>query len=501
MSRGSAASSARRSAIAQLLDLSAQLDEDAGRPLEVLRRRDRALAGELVGPEDDGQRTVAAWLDRVRPPAPGGTAERAERAHRALSALLAAIGALVGAGAAAALYHYDGSHPVNVVRVLAVFVGIQLILLCATGVASLPYRWRDAIPGVAALRDALGLLSPAGWLRGLQRLLPGPEREAAQRLLGMLGGQRRLYGDVEKWWLLSGSQWFGVAFNLGAIATALALVVFTDLAFAWSTTLTLSDRAFLGVVRVLALPWASLWPEAVPSAELVTATQYFRASGHHVPSHSGPWWRFLLACMLLYGLAPRVAFLALARWRLAVAVRRACRRLPGLAALRDRLESRLVETAAEGEEAPPREWPPVLLESESELAGGAACHAVAWSGFPIADAQAASRALGVEVLSLRPAGQGALETDALALRALAETPDDAPVLVLAKAWEPPVLELLDFVVDLRRALGEERAIVVAPLALQGDRLAAPPQRDAEQWCRAVDRLADPWTSVYVRSSP
>jgi hypothetical protein len=485
-----------RSAIAQLVDLSAQLEEDAGRSPEALRRRDRALAGQLAAPGDDPQRTVTAWLDRVRPPVPGGEAERAERAHRALSAGLAALGAAVGAGAAAALFHYDGTHPVNVVRVLAVFVGIQLVLLGATGVASLPHRWRDAIPGVAALRDALGLLAPTGWLRGLQRLLPGPEREATQRLLGMLARQRRLYGDVEKWWLLSGSQWFGVTFNLGAIATAFSLVVFTDLAFAWSTDF--SDRAFLRLVSTLALPWAPLWTAAVPDAELVTATQYFRASGEHLPWDSAPWWRFLLACMLVYGLLPRAAFLALARWRLRVAVGRACRRLPGLAALRDRLESRLVETAGEGEEAPPPESRPLLIETESELAGGGACHAVAWSGFPIADAGSASRALGVEVLSLSEAGQGALENDERALRALAETRGDAPVLVLTKAWEPPVLELLDFVADLRRALGDGRAIVVAPLVLQGERLAAPAQRDVEQWCRAVDRLADPWTTVYVR---
>jgi hypothetical protein len=173
--------------------------------------------------------------------------------------------------------------------------------------------------------------------------------------------------------------------------------------------------------------------------------------------------------------------------------------MPGLAALRDRLESRLVETVAEGDEAPPRASSPVLLESESELAG-ASCHAVAWSGFPVADARAASSALGIDVLSLRRAGEGALENDALALSALAESEGNAPVLVLAKAWEPPVLELLDFIADLRRAIGDERAIVVAPLAVKGDRLAAPSQRDVDQWCRAVDRLGDPWTTVYARRS-
>jgi hypothetical protein len=488
-----------RSAISRLFDLSAQLEEDAGRAQDALRRRDRALAAELAPQEGESgdEHVVAAWLDRVRPPAEGGVGERAERAHRALAAVLAGLGALVGAGTAAALFHYDGGHPVNVVRVLGVFVGVQLVLLLATAVTSLPHLWRDAIPAVGVVRDGLALFSPARWQRGLQRLLPGPEREASQRLLAMLERQRRLYGDVEKWWLLSGSQWFGVTFNLGALATALALVAFTDLAFAWSTTLDLSEAAFLRVTSLLALPWRWIWTDALPTAELIASTQYFRASGHHSSAGSAPWWRFVLACMLVYGLAPRLAFLVLARWRLDVAVRRACRRIPGLAALRDRLDSQLVETGAESDEAPVAESRPVLLDSESEVPGGGACHAVAWSGFPIADADAASRALGVEVLSLRTAGEGAIENDAEALRALASTGGDAPVLVLTKAWEPPVLELLDFVADLRGALGEGRAIVVAPLALVRDGLGAPAESDVGQWCRAVDRLADPWTSIYT----
>jgi hypothetical protein len=491
---GRAIGAARRSALSRLIDLAAQLDEDAGRSPEQLRRRDRALGTQLS--EGSSEQTVAAWLDRLRPAAPGDPGERAEQAHRALSVGLAVLGALIGAGTAAALFHYDGGHPVNVVRVLAVFVGMQLALLVVTLVASLPHRLRDTIPGVAALRDALAIFSPARWQLASLRFLPGPQREAAQRLSGMLARQRRLYGEVEKWWLLSGSQWFGVSFNLGALAMLLSLVAFTDLAFAWSTTLAVSEAAFLRIATGLALPWSVLWPDALPSAELVASTQYFRASGQHSVSASAAWWPFLLACMLVYGLLPRLAVLVFARWRLEVAVRRACRRVPGVAALHDRLESRLVETGAEVAESPGSPSPPVLVESEVGLASGA-CHVLAWSGFPLLDAEAVARALGVEVLSFQVAGQGALENDAEALRALVACGGDAPVLVLAKAWEPPVLELLDFLGELRRAVGDGRAIVVAPLARVGDRLGAPAARDATQWCRAVDRLADPWTSVYA----
>jgi hypothetical protein len=488
----------KASSLARLVDLTAQLEEDAKRSPEFLRRRDRTLATRLAAGADDAERAVVAWLDHIRPDDPEGPGERAVRANRVLGMGLALVGLFLGAGTAAALFHYDGSHPVNVVRVLAVFVGLQLALVAVTLVASLPERARAAIPGLGPLRDALVTFSPGRWRLAGLRFLPPRQREATERFRAMLERQRRLYGEVEKWWLLAGSQWFGVSFHLGALAMALFLVVFTDLAFAWSTTLDLSPEAFLRVTSALARPWSAFWTDGVPTAALVGETQYFRAAGSHNAAPSAPWWRFLLACMLVYGLAPRLALLAFARWRLQAAIRRAFRRIPGVAALRDRLESRLVETAAETEEASGPPQRPVLQDVVAEIPAGAACHVVVWSGFPLADAEVASRALGLEVRSFASAGEGALENDARVLATLAEARDDAPVLVVAKAWEPPVLELLDFIGELRDAVGAERAIVLAPLmAGEGDRPAAASEPEASQWRRAVDRLADPWTSVYA----
>ena len=112
----------------------------------------------------------------------------------------------------------------------------------------------------------------------------------------------------------------------------------------------------------------------------------------------------------------------------------------------------------------------------------------------------ASAALGLDVLSLHRAGEAGLEQDAAAIRTLAGQGGEEPVVVIAKAWEPPVLELLDFLGDLRRALGERRAVVVVPLALDAaGRPAAPGSGDTLQWQRAADRLGDPWTSVHAMS--
>jgi len=60
--------------------------------------------------------------------------------------------------------------------------------------------------------------------------------------------------------------------------------------------------------------------------------------------------------------------------------------------------------------------------------------------------------------------------------------------VLTRAWEPPLLEFLDFVAALRSALGSEPSIIVSPVA-ESTTGVEPQQR--ETWSRAIGRLADP----------
>jgi hypothetical protein len=384
-----------------------------------------------------------------------------------------------------------------------VFVALQGVLVLGTLILCLPQGVQRAVPGLALLQDALSVLSPGRWGGGLRRWLPAPQREAAERFAGLAKRHHRLYGDVERWGWLAQSQVFAVAFHLGAIAMALSLVAFTDLAFAWSTTLRFDAAAWLQLTHAIAAPWASWLPEAVPSAALVEASQYFRASEGHDPGGSAPWWPFLLACMVGYGLLPRVLLLGFARLRFAAAVRHAFERVPGIAALRDRLDNALVETAAEDPEVGARVPAGSSTRNEATLAEGLRCHAIVWAALPVEASEIGSQ-LGVELVSQAAAGGESLSADAVVLRALAESAGDDPILVLVKAWEPPVLEFLDFLGELRQALGDDRGVVVVPLAVaDAGRLARPRPADAEQWQRGVERMGDPFTQVHVpaRLSP
>jgi hypothetical protein len=393
------------------------------------------------------------------------------------------------------------------VRVIGVFVGLQLLLLAGTALLWLPPRWLHRLPGLEILHDVLALASPGRWLRALSRLLPAAQRDAAGRFGAIAVRHRRLYGEVERWTWLSASQLFGVSFHTGALASALALVTLTDLAFGWSTTLSVEPSALERVTHTLALPWAAWLPDAVPSAELIETTQYFRGSEHTLarggnhtggdPMHSAPWWRFCAACMVTYGLLPRLVLFTIARWKFRGAVRRAFARQPAVLALRDRLEHSLVETEAENAEAPLAPRARGVRPAAPPPARGTHCAALAWSGFPM-DVDASLRCVGLVADARLRAGDGALEDDAAAIEALRRRPAGEVVAVLVKAWEPPLLELADFLHELRAALGDGRVVALVPLAQDASGQPALPSASAlGPWRNAVLQSGDPWLALHA----
>jgi hypothetical protein len=492
----------RRPSLSRLIDLASQLGEDATRSAAALRRRDRDVGLSVADASDGPDARIGAWLDRLLDAGGPSAGERAARAQRGLAAILVVAGLLLGALPAAALFFYDGSYPVNVVRVLAVFVGLQLALLVATAILALPERWRRHVPGLAALQDALALASPGRWQAGLRRILPPAERAALDRAVGMARSHHRIYGNVQKWTLLLSSQAFAVAFHTGALAAALFLVTFTDLAFGWSTTLKVDAAQLHRITGWIAAPWTSWLQDATPSLALIEATQYFRAGPRSLdPAASAPWWRFVLAAMVTYGLLPRVATTLWARWRLAAAVAHAYHHAPGLAALRDRLDHALVETTADAPELAGAATGASGEGAAAALPASEPCELVLWSGLPLDDAAATSLAerMGMAVARVHRAGEGGLAEDAAVVAGVGE---GGWATVLVKAWEPPVLEVLDFLADLRTALGEGKPIAVVPLALDGEgRASAPAPGQARQWRRRLDTAGDPWLVTHTSLEP
>ena len=108
---------------------------------------------------------------------------------------------------------------------------------------------------------------------------------------------------LEMLWLL---QMVWCLLALGMLLGYWVLLLFSDLAFGWSSTLVQNASVTATAVEWLAAPWRALWPAAVPTADMVAATHFQRiAPSAAKPALAAQWWRFLMASLIFYNLLPR----------------------------------------------------------------------------------------------------------------------------------------------------------------------------------------------------
>jgi hypothetical protein len=243
----------------------------------------------------------------------------------------------------------------------------------------------------------------------------------------------RVGGD-SFWWLFYAGQWLAVGFSLGNLTAFGLLLLFTDLHFIWRSTL-LQTGDLLPWLRAIASPWR-WWDAAQPSLEWLAQSRDDRLGGGN--RGLDDWWRFLLAAQLCYALLPR---LALAAW--------ASRHL-------ERRRTRSAATPARPQSGPADPLPP-LLQS------------------PPADAE------WLDAAWLPPAIAGQLPQAATPLER--EPPADRPLVIVVRAWEPPLAELGD---RLRGRHG-----LLLPLDWAQDHLREPRPTQLDEWRRFAATL-DGW---------
>jgi hypothetical protein len=394
---------------------------------------------------------------------------------------------------------------VNVVQVLVVFVGAQLLLLPPLGVVMLPRRWTRLVPGFVTVQEALAWFSPGQLIRLLARWLPEKIRQPLTSATQSGSPQSRQLGRVQKWAILFPSQAFAIAFNLGALAGCLYLITFSDLAFAWSTTLEPNPEGVHRLTGILSSPWAAFVPDAVPSLDLIRETLYYRQTGVSDladPSRWGQWWPFLVASMITYGLLPRLFLLALAGGQLHRSLRRAFVEMPGVTVVLDRLTCELVSTQATSPEAPAgaSSVDPTLASTTPAPLDAGELSVVNWSGLEVTDdalTMQCQAAWTREIIGVYHAGgRRSVSADEETIAALAASPASAGIALVVKAWEPPVMELLDFIRELRQSAGPRRLIIVAPAGIHtAGRLTPPRPADLAQWKKLLRRLQDPALAV------
>ncbi len=477
-----------RFGLAELIDFEVQLASDRDRPLQELIARDRAIALSWQDDPKTAAELVARWLASLQPQSTTPTAgERVARAHLIANWLVFVVFASIGAGVALAVLQFTGDHPINVLVVLGVFVFLQWINLLAMIAA---FVWSRSSPGFLAHFPLSALV------RKVIARLVGAEDT------GRFLARRSLYAGVERWVLFRSMQIGAVAFNLGALGTFIAAVSFTDLAFAWSTTLQVGAEGLQRFCEGLALPWRLWLPDAVPTLDLVQATRYFRLDAAYVNAPAGArvqdaavaggWWPFLLMCLLIYGLLPRLVLVVWGSLGLHRAFGKLSFDTPAEAEVIMRLTSPRVHQVHEND---PGNVAPLgaghqPLGRPQQFRGGQPVIAVRWREAEVADEAFLTRLQERFGTTVEPpiasAGGHDHRDDEALLKRLEGS--EQPVLVLAEPWNAPDRAFKRLVQSLRERGHSSRKIYV---------LLTPGGNDEQRgvWAGYLAELADPYIAL------
>lgn len=478
-----------------LIDLEVQLAGDERRPETELVERDRKIGRAIVPGSRTRRGLLARWVDAIRSPGERSPGNAFERALRRASAVLSVSMFAVGLTVAFGIFHFTGDHPINVLVVLGVFVFVQLLTLAisilALATAMVSPAFFEGLPLVLLLKRLASRL----WRRAGTRIADDPTRDAIDRLLM----RRSMYGSVERYVLFRHLQLAAAWFNVGALTVLLIDVMVTDLAFGWSTTLQLGAESFFELCQTLAAPWSKWLPQAMPTFDLVHATQYFRLEGAYVgvtegarvgdPALPGQWWPFLASCLFFYGLLPRVVLAAWSSIMVSLSLRSVSLDTPDIERLVGRLTApsiRRIHSEDPGNVTPlGAGLKPVGSSLGARVEDDAL--GVLWR-----EAQCPETSVGGFLKSRYQLGlQGTLGTaggsDFANDQRLIERidPDNtSPVFIVSEPWTVPDAALKRFIASIR-SKGKNRPIVVA-LTEGGS------EEDTAIWAGYLAELRDPY---------
>jgi hypothetical protein len=489
---------------------------------QYLHERDRTIFLDSVRPgikegkTQDRQFIIQAWLNRRREEE---TAEDAVLPGEGFASLYSSFrlffvlaGLFSGAGAGLSFLGYTGDRPLNVFVYLSVFVFSQLLLLLLLLVLSIYRLQKRSFLSSSPLYKAIGrfMIRTVLWAgKRISGKAGADRRSRMEAALGLIMSKGSTYGFLIFLPVFILTQLFAVGFNLGLLATTLFKVITADIAFGWQSTLQLSPAAVHALVQKIALPWswlASGYP-AFPSLAQIEGSRIILKEGiYHLSTPDlASWWPFLCFSVLFYGLLPRLLlFLG------AAAAQR--RHLGALDFRQGAYEQLLLRMTT----------PLVSTRGlRVDAAGSAVKEAEADNG---GNVQAADdRSVGKNLLVMIPddiysaCSQHEIEsavknrfaaavTEIVRINEDSETDteilanlqnsrrlEETDILLIQEAWQPPILEYLDFIKSLRQAIGPGPSIRIGLIGKPLANTIFTPVKDANRkiWARKITAIGDP----------
>ncbi|MCL7486547.1 MAG: DUF2868 domain-containing protein [Desulfobulbaceae bacterium] len=513
--------------IRDIIDLEYFLHQDgitcSGDNQEELHARDRDIFLKDVQPaaggdkNPDRQFTLMTWLNRRREEDASEAAvlpgAGVESLYGSLRVVFFGAGLVLGGIAGASFLTYTGDSPVNVFVYLAVFVFSQLLLLFFL-LALFLYRFSrrsllsSSILYILISRFMLRILRSAR--NHLAKRMSAARRSQAEFTFGAIAGKTRAYGILFFLPVFIMTQLFAIGFNLGLLTATLFKVITTDIAFGWQSTIQLSSAAVHALARNIALPWswAVQGDAAFPSLAQIEGSRIILKEGiYHLSTPDlVSWWPFLCFAVAMYGLLPRF-FLFLAGAALQ-------RKLLGSLDFRQgiyeqlllRMTTPLVSTRGRGvDDARPRDRETAPMHQGSGRSAGEGRSGARkllvmipdeiYDFCPRQEIESVVNSGAVydirEILRINQ--DYASDRELFATLRNMDRMKESDILVIQEGWQPPIMEYIDFIRQVRKAVGDVPCIRIGLIGKPGDDTVFTPVKEENRkiWAQKITAMGDP----------
>jgi hypothetical protein len=440
-----------------LVRLADQIDRDRDAGWQELHRRDASIGARCTA--DEPAARLLCWLQETAIGVQEGKPEgRSLLSERGAGLLLAGGFLIVGFLTMIGFLFAHGQGMVNVLWFFAFFVLLQLAM--------------SAFSAATLVSVALG--------NAPSSLSINPARLLASRTLPDWRRWRE-FQDVIQLVFLRYGQGMGIGFVGGALLAFIAVPAVNDFSFMWSSTFQLTDGAMQRFVHIVTAPWSHWLPAATVDAQVIADSRYHPAAARPGPARiesMRSWWPFLFVSMLVYALLPRLLLGWLSRLLYRRRLQRAFIGYPGADLVLQRMKQPLIRSqGVAGSEPRPGGHGELLEEFRLPDEG---VLVISWAGALQAEELDHYRELrGVEPTLLMPAGTS-LEADGAAIDR-AKQEDSQLLILVVKAWEPPMSDLADFIVEIAR--GSSSVLFLRPLRDTGI-----PEDRLDDWRRFADEL-------------
>ena len=492
--------------LSEIINIEYQLYRDTQTDPVEIRKRDREIGKSYADSGDDRTSFFRFWLKKLEDEKsyPGQSISSALTFLRYLVFIFFLIS---GSVTCSGLLAYDGSRPVNIVNFLAVFVGFQFLLYLLFFLNILPGSIGNKLPLIGDFYRFAGFIFTS--IIGKASNYFYKNKTESIREITVLYHRAKsrhvIYKKIERWTLFSITQLGGFAFSLGALASCTYLIIFSDMAFAWNTTLDISPELFHRIVSSIATPWASFFSDLVPTIDLVESTRYFRLDDSYSGLHSsaltaGGWWPFLICTLIFYSLAPRFIFLMISSGILL----RAQNRVPFLSAEWDSLYRRLTSPIFSSQTEDVGHWEGKrekqnLNISDKHPSEFETCFLIIWDEIDLPETELREilkTAFHWNIIETFYAGMLDNRQDEQTLKGFEGSKNNEPILLISEAWEAPSKALAHFLRRLRKNIIKNRMIVIGLINLDSKHnIISPTQTDWQNWQDAVAKLNDPFIGI------